>query len=91
MDKENNMKLEVIEEDCIKCGVCYEEAPEAFEDRGDGVAAVKESWTQADERRVKWACEMCPTDCIESTGLSTRVKRSDTSPSSVDSALSDGG
>jgi ferredoxin len=64
-----DLELDVRQEDCVACEICYEEAPEAFEDRGDGVAEVRDGWRDgdADEEAIVRAHDMCPTDCIEAT------------------------
>ncbi|MDY7083418.1 MAG: ferredoxin, partial [Halobacteria archaeon] len=89
-EHESGLELDVVEDDCVKCGICYEEAPDAFEDRGDGVAEVKESWNEASDDDVARARAMCPTDCIEAT---VDVQGTEVTASDFDlvEAVADGG
>jgi ferredoxin len=54
--------FEVIEEDCIGCGLCSERAPENFEiPVGTNMAqVVKQPETSAEEEACLEACDYCP-------------------------------
>ncbi len=36
------IKVQVDQDLCTACALCYDEVPEVYEDAGDGIAAVKE-------------------------------------------------
>ncbi|WP_457640768.1 ferredoxin [Persephonella sp.] len=36
------VKVSVDEDLCTACALCYDELPEVYEDRGDGIAKVKD-------------------------------------------------
>jgi len=60
-----SMKVRIIKEECIACGVCADIAPEIFE-MGDDAAEVKVDDVPASEQEaVREAAESCPTEAIE--------------------------
>lgn len=61
----DDLELNVVREDCVKCGICWEEAPDAFREDDEGYAEVQEDWRSADEDALVRAHGMCPTDCID--------------------------
>ena len=59
------MKVKVIDEKCIQCGLCAELAPEVFELPEGNTARVKEQPTQDNEDVAHTAANSCPTEAIE--------------------------
>ncbi len=58
------MKIRIIKEECIACGVCADIAPEVFE-MGDDVALVKiDEVPESEQDAVREAAESCPTEAI---------------------------
>ena len=58
------MKVRIIKEECIACGVCADIAPEIFE-MGDDAAEVKVAEVPEPEQdAVREAAESCPTEAI---------------------------
>ena len=58
------MKVRIIKEECIACGVCADIAPEVFE-MGDDAAEVKVDDVPAEaQESVREAAESCPTEAI---------------------------
>ena len=58
------MKVRIIREECIACGVCADIAPEVFE-MGDEAAEVKvEEVPPSEQVAVREAAESCPTEAI---------------------------
>lgn len=58
------MKVRIIREECIACGVCADIAPEVFE-MGDEAAEVKvEEVPPSEQAAVREAAESCPTEAI---------------------------
>ncbi len=58
------MKVRIIKEECIACGVCADIAPEIFE-MGEDAAEVKVDDVPASEQEaVREAAESCPTEAI---------------------------
>ena len=55
-------RFEVVEEDCIGCGLCFERAPDNFEMRtGTSIAQVfKQPETSVEEEACLEACDYCP-------------------------------
>ena len=59
------MKVKVIDEKCIQCGLCAELAPEVFELPQNSTARVKEQPTAGNEECAVDAANSCPTEAIE--------------------------
>ncbi len=65
------VKVYVDEDLCTSCGNCYDNYPEIFEDRGDGISQVKEDVGgngailegELAEKAIE-AAEDCPADAI---------------------------
>ncbi len=55
-------RFEVLEEDCIGCGLCSERAPENLEIPAGGSTAqvFKQPETSAEEQACLEACDYCP-------------------------------
>jgi len=72
-DKENKVEQNVdgkyyVDTECILCGVCYETAPENF-DEGDQYAYVKKQPENEDEEELcQESMENCPVDAIGDDG-----------------------
>jgi len=85
-------RFEVVEEDCVGCGLCSERAPENFEvPAGTSMAQVfKQPETAAEEEACLEACDYCPVgglraaavDADSSTGgaLATLILAGDSTP-----------
>ncbi len=56
------MKVKVIKEKCIGCGLCESLCPEIYEMK-DGKAIVKK--TNTDKKCAKEAADSCPVQAIE--------------------------
>ncbi len=59
------MKVRVIPEECIACGLCVDIAPEVFELNDDCAVAVQEEPSAANVEPAREAAEGCPTAAIE--------------------------
>ena len=59
------MKVKIIKEKFISCGLCASMVPEVFELPDDDVAYVKEQPTSDNEAQAKEAARSCPTEAIE--------------------------
>ena len=60
------MKVRVIPEECISCGVCVDDCPEVFEWDDDGKAKAKTPEVPSgQEDCAREAIESCPTEAIE--------------------------
>ncbi len=59
------MKVKVIKEKCIHCGICATIAPSVFVIPDDDTALVKAQPTQENETQAKEAADTCPTEAIE--------------------------
>ena len=60
------MKVNIIEEKCIACGLCYNEYGKVFGSKDDGIAYVLESTVPTDlEDEARDGISICPTDAIE--------------------------
>lgn len=60
------MKVQVIREKCISCGLCVSSVPAVFEFDGDGLAIARESGiADADAGEIQAAADGCPTSAIE--------------------------
>ena len=59
------MKVKVIDEKCIQCGLCAELAPDIFELCGDRAAQVKAQPEKDNESLAQTAVNSCPTEAIE--------------------------
>ena len=59
-----SMKVRIIKEECIACGVCADIAPEVFE-MGDDAAQVKaDEVPESEQDAAREAAESCPTEAI---------------------------
>ncbi len=59
------MKVKVIDEKCIKCGLCASLAPEVFELPDGETARVISQPCGKCEDKARQAAESCPTEAIE--------------------------
>ena len=60
-----SMKVRIMKEECIACGVCADIAPTIFE-MGDDAARVKlDEVPESEQDAVRGAAESCPTEAIE--------------------------
>ena len=59
------MKVKVIAEKCIHCGICASIAPSVFVIPDDDAAKVKEQPTEENMEQAKEAAHTCPTEAIE--------------------------
>jgi ferredoxin len=68
-------RFEVIEEDCIGCGLCSERAPENLEiaDGTRTALVIKQPETSEEEQACLDACDFCPMGGIQ-------VSNADSSP-----------
>jgi ferredoxin len=58
------MKVRIIKEECIACGVCADIAPAIFE-MGEDAAQVKvDEVPEPEQEAVREAAESCPTEAI---------------------------
>ena len=58
------MKVRIIKEECIACGMCTDIAPEIFE-LGDDASEVKvDEVPPSEQAAVREAAESCPTEAI---------------------------
>ncbi len=85
-------RFEVVEEDCIGCGLCSERAPENLEIPASASTAqvFKQPETSAEEQACLEACDYCPVgglraaavDADSSTGgaLATLILAGDSTP-----------
>jgi ferredoxin len=66
-------RFEVIEEDCVGCGLCSERAPENFEvPAGTSMAQVfKQPETAAEEQACLEACDYCPAGGLRAGAVDT--------------------
>jgi len=69
------IKVEVDQEECSQCGMCYnDECPEVFDEDMDGIAKIKDEYRIGDPGEgkippelkdcVQKAIDSCPTDAI---------------------------
>jgi ferredoxin len=59
-----SMKVRIIREECIACGVCADIAPAIFE-MGDGGAQIKvDEVPESEQEAVREAAESCPAEAI---------------------------
>ena len=59
------MKVKVIEEKCISCGLCENIAPEVFTLEGGSTAKVKKQPDEENAAAAAEAVQSCPTEAIE--------------------------
>ena len=60
------MKVSVIEEKCICCGLCYNEFSSVYGSKDDGIAYVIEATIPKElEDDARSGIDMCPTEAIE--------------------------
>jgi ferredoxin len=76
----NDIRVTVNREECIACGVCYEECPEVFEeDPEDGLSRIVEAYRVDDGPAVgqvpdhladcvQTAADGCPVEAIQVEG-----------------------
>ncbi len=59
------MKVKVVADDCISCGLCVNSAPAVFEwDDADKAVAITDDVPEKLEAEVEDAMDSCPTDAI---------------------------
>ncbi len=58
------MKVRIIREECIACGVCAGIAPEVFTMGEDSAEVESEDVPTEHEEAVREAAESCPTEAI---------------------------
>ena len=60
-------RFEVIEEDCVGCGLCSQRAPENFEVPADTQMAqvCKQPETSSEEQACLEACDYCPVSGLQ--------------------------
>lgn len=60
------MKVQVIADDCISCGLCVNSVPAVFEwDDSEKAVAMTDHVPEKLEAEVEDAIDSCPTDAIE--------------------------
>ncbi len=59
------MKVKVIKEKCIHCGICASIAPSVFVIPDDDTALVKNQPTEENEEQARQAADSCPTEAID--------------------------
>ena len=59
-----NMKVRIIKEECIACGVCADIAPEVFEMGAEAAEVKIDEVPEAGQDAVREAAESCPTEAI---------------------------
>ncbi len=61
------MKVRVLEEECISCGLCIDTCPEVFEwdDDEDKARPIQEEVPEGQEDCAREAIDLCPTEAIE--------------------------
>jgi len=60
------MKVNVIEEKCIACGLCYNEYGSVYSSNDDGIAIVNSNPVPQElEDDARSGISICPTDAIE--------------------------
>lgn len=58
------MKVSIIKDKCIACGVCADIAPEVFTMGDDSAEVISEDVPPEHEEAVREAAESCPAEAI---------------------------